>query len=388
MPVKELQSELLQVALDDGDSSHVRAGAVSALKHCGDAGVPALIRPLPAGQAGPDPQDDIKGNALDLLWPGHMTSVELFPSLTPTADNYFGAYALFQMALPETLKTADLIPALAWATQLIAQSGHMGGFRAESLADAIMFKTWPVFDNPELTRPFLEHIAVRLRHHGDRCRGTDHDAQKAFLNTLRDDSERRRKFLLALCAGALSKIEVYAYRRVGLLLDSDLEWLLSIGPGGSDPAPGLNVETLCNLIECALVIDNVAARGVCSHRGRDLEKMGARDRRASESTVIDKSREIAAILTAALNRAPAESVAAVRTIMNAKECARPTPRRSRDRLSSSFAIWTAAGTTPCSRTLSLTSCATPPTRRPNTPRSSKPCLRRVSSRPLIMPAAC
>jgi hypothetical protein len=33
--------------------------------------------------------------------------------LTPTADNYFGAYALFQMALPDTLKTADLLPATA-----------------------------------------------------------------------------------------------------------------------------------------------------------------------------------------------------------------------------------------------------------------------------------
>ena len=50
-----------------------------------------------------------------------------------------------------------------------------------------MFKAWQAFDNPELTRPFLEHIAARLRHHGDLCRGTDHDAQKAFMNALRDE---------------------------------------------------------------------------------------------------------------------------------------------------------------------------------------------------------
>ena len=42
----ELQPELLQVALDEGDNPYVRAGAVSALKHCGDASVPPLIRPL------------------------------------------------------------------------------------------------------------------------------------------------------------------------------------------------------------------------------------------------------------------------------------------------------------------------------------------------------
>ena len=256
--LKELQPELLQVALDEGDNPYVRAGAVSALKHCGDASVPALIRPLAAGQAGLDPNDDIKGNALDLLWPGHMTAVELFPLLTPTAELYFGAYALFQLALPDRLKTADLLPALAWATQLIAQSGSMGGFRGKSLADAIMFKAWQEFDNPELTSPFLEHIAVRLRHYGDLCRGTDHDAQKAFINSLRDNVQKRHRFLLALCTGAVSEIEAYNYRRAGLLFDSDLEWLLSIAPGGSNAAPGLNADTLCNLIERAFVIENVA----------------------------------------------------------------------------------------------------------------------------------
>ena len=74
----ELQQELLRVALDEGDTPQVRAGAVSALKHCGDASVPALIRPLASGQGGPDPNDDIKGNALDLLWPDHITAAELF----------------------------------------------------------------------------------------------------------------------------------------------------------------------------------------------------------------------------------------------------------------------------------------------------------------------
>jgi hypothetical protein len=59
----------------------------------------------------------------------------------------------------------------------------MGGFRAKSLADAIMFKVWQAFENPELTQPFLDHIAVRLRHHGDLCRGSDHDAQTTFLST-------------------------------------------------------------------------------------------------------------------------------------------------------------------------------------------------------------
>jgi hypothetical protein len=84
--VTELQPDLLEVALDATDHPAVRAGAVSALKHCGDASVPALVRPLAAGDGGPDPQCDIKGKALDLLWPDHLAAADLFPLLTPSAD--------------------------------------------------------------------------------------------------------------------------------------------------------------------------------------------------------------------------------------------------------------------------------------------------------------
>jgi hypothetical protein len=121
-----------------------------------------------------------------------------------------------------------------------------------------MFKAWQMFENSELMRPFLEHIALRLRHHGDLCRGTDHEAQEAFMSELRADVARRQKFLLAVCADALEPIEVYSYRRVGLLVETDLEWLLSIAPGGSNPAPGLNVETLYNFIERTFVVENTA----------------------------------------------------------------------------------------------------------------------------------
>jgi hypothetical protein len=256
--LKELQPELLQVALDPADDPHVRAGAVSALKYCGDANVPLLIRPLAGGNGGADPDNDIKGNALDLLWPKHLTAADLFPLMTPSDDNYFGSYALFETTLPHKLKTADLLPALAWATQLIAQSGHLGDIRRRTLADAIMFKAWQAFDIPELTQPFLEHIAVRVRQHGELYRGSDHDAQKSFTEGLRNDTARRRKFLLALCANALTRIETVSYRHVGLLTGGDLEWLLSIAPGGPEPAPGLNIETLFNLIESAFVADDVA----------------------------------------------------------------------------------------------------------------------------------
>src|SRR5690349_12058255 len=92
-----------------------------------------------------------------------MTAAELFPLLTPSNEHYFGAYAFFEMTLPDTLKMADLVPALEWANQLIARAGPHGDYRDMTLADAIMFRAWKVFEDPELTRPFVDHVTLRLR---------------------------------------------------------------------------------------------------------------------------------------------------------------------------------------------------------------------------------
>jgi hypothetical protein len=254
----ELQPQLLQVALNESDHSAVRASAVSALKYCGDAVVPSLIRPLAAGEGGPDPNDDIKGHALELLWPGHMTASELFVLLTPSVDFYFGAYAHFKRTLTEMLSVADLLPALEWAGDMIARTGPTDdNFQDMTLADAIMFKTWEVFEETGLIQPLIENIGLRLRQHGELCRGSDPEAQRTFMSRLRSDVDRRRRFLVAVCAGAHDQLEAYSYERAALLVEADLEWLLDISPGGSHPVDGLNVDTLYNFIERVFVCEKV-----------------------------------------------------------------------------------------------------------------------------------
>jgi hypothetical protein len=89
-----------------------RARAVSALNRCGDVSVPAKMLPLAKAECGSDPRDDIKGQALDILWPNYISATELFALLTHPNEGYYGAYANFLSALPETLTDADLLPAL------------------------------------------------------------------------------------------------------------------------------------------------------------------------------------------------------------------------------------------------------------------------------------
>src|SRR6266404_4534364 len=268
--LSELQPELLRVVLDETNHPQVRNGAISALKTCGDADVPAQILPFAEGKAkAQDPNDEIKGAALELLWPDHITAHRLFQLLTPTADMFFGAYAHFQIALPESLKDEDLLPALRWATNAVAGNGRSGSAHARRLADAIMFKVWPVFERADLTDPFVDNIAARLRNHGPLFHGLDHKEQQTFLETLRSDHARRRTFLTALCKRALPPVEADNFHRAEFVAAADLEWLLSLAPKDQKDAQDIEAETLFSLVDRALdnqKVDHVEALAAAMDR--------------------------------------------------------------------------------------------------------------------------
>lgn len=254
----DLRSELLRIALDATDHPQVRSGAIAALRSCCDADVVRQILPFADGTAKSlDSNDEIKGTALQLLWPDHITAAQLFPSLTPTLDNFFGAYAHFLMVLPETLKEEDLLPALQWATGAVTRGDRSGNGRARSLADAIMFKVWPIFDIKGLTDALVDHIVARLRNHGPLFLGLDQKAQSAFVSSVTNDTDRRRKFLAALCKRSLSPIDAFIFKRALFVRNVDLEWLLSIAPGGNHEAEDVDRETLFNLIDCTFDDDNI-----------------------------------------------------------------------------------------------------------------------------------
>jgi hypothetical protein len=246
--LKELRPELLTASLDETEEPMVRAAAIAALRRCGDASVPAQILALLQGGIRPDPHTEIRGYALDLLWPDHVTAAELFSLLAPSDEHYVGSYAHFLFQLPDTLETQDLAPALAWATGYIARSNHMGEFREKTLADAIIFRAWEAFEDPGLTDPFLASIAARLHQNGELCRGTDFKAKEAFIERLRDDQSRRRQFILQVCRYPLDRVAAYPYRRAGIVTDDDFGWLLGVSPGGALPVAGLNEECLCSFI--------------------------------------------------------------------------------------------------------------------------------------------
>ena len=63
-----------------------------------------------------DPDDELRGIALSVLWPGHMAADILAASLpTPQRDDMVGAYYMFRRRLPGLLSDDDVPYLLSWA---------------------------------------------------------------------------------------------------------------------------------------------------------------------------------------------------------------------------------------------------------------------------------
>ncbi len=254
----EMQPVFLKFAFDQSEDPIVRAAAISALRRCGDISVPQRILSLLQGGIGYDPDTEIRGYALDLLWPSHITAAELFLLLTRSNEHYVGSYAHFLFNLPDSLRTQDLVPAIAWATAYIAGADHMNEFREKTLADAIMFKAWEVFEDPDLTDIFLTHIVTKLNQHVGLCCGTNIRANEAFQKRLSMDTSHRRCFLTCLFRRQVSRLDAFSYLQVGLIKNDDFDWLLDISPAGASPIHGLNEESLSNFIRLLFNIENNA----------------------------------------------------------------------------------------------------------------------------------
>ncbi|MGJ4950245.1 NACHT domain-containing protein [Bradyrhizobium sp. HKCCYLS20291] len=253
--VTELQPELLQVALDPTADPELRTRAVSSLQTCGDQTVPAQILVLAKGELGSDPNDGIRGHALEILWPKHLCASELFAMLAQPNEGYVGAYVMFLThTLPESLAIQDLPVALRWATSFVASSGYMGDFHRKSLADSILFRGWANLENSEIVEPLLDYVFACLQQSGALLRGTGHRAQEQFREALNADVVRRRRFIRAAVKRGIERMQVFYLVRAGFIRRDDFFWLL----GQHQADMPLDEATLCNMVEMTFDRDDPA----------------------------------------------------------------------------------------------------------------------------------
>jgi len=223
--LREVQKEIADIALAPKEAHYLRVNAAYAISEMGDGTVRALLKPLALGEAGPDPDDELKGCALRALWPGHMTSGELFASLTTSGAEHGAYWTFLCLDLPRQIKLADLPAALEWVAR---QSGRFHlPFTAGQLMDAIMWLAWQHIEEPTVAEGFAAAVLSQAAQHEHNVIGGENEDR--FRNELHQNGDRRHCLLAAivpLLATRAAQPHVSPFGVQGFAFAKDVPWLL------------------------------------------------------------------------------------------------------------------------------------------------------------------
>lgn len=220
--VLDLQDSLAQVALDAEDHMTVRVNAAYAVVHIGDSATRGKLRPVALAEAGDDPDDELKGVGLRAVWPGHLSSEELFEVLTPPKrPSLLGSYKMSINHLASNFDGIDLTVGLNWLAQDSERFDSLSPFR--SVRNEILRRALQNIETPAIADA-LANIMVdnvlRLRGDGE------------YLATVDNvDDEKRHKLLESVIPRLAHRDKqtpwyglIYGEGR--LIVPADVPWLL------------------------------------------------------------------------------------------------------------------------------------------------------------------
>ncbi|ELS02449.1 hypothetical protein Xen7305DRAFT_00021630 [Xenococcus sp. PCC 7305] len=225
--VKELQDDLVDLALDTTQQIDLRSIAASMIASIGDSETRLKLKPLAVKELLEDEEDSLKGNALRAVWSEHLSAKELFsvfrlelkdssirllalllvqddrycaiilflliakPILTPRKkSNLHGSYSGFlDYELLPKLQVEDIPIALNW---LEIQGVRCFGHPFENLGDNLLLKAWECFDDPEIVKGFAKVALVQWREYQDVITLYKNSQGELDFSFSRDDDKRRK----------------------------------------------------------------------------------------------------------------------------------------------------------------------------------------------------
>lgn len=189
--VKELQDDLVNLALDRTQQIHLRSIAANTIVSIGNSNTKLKLKPLAVKELPEDEEDSLKGNALRAVCSEHLTAQELFSILTPLKkSNLIGSYSVFiDYELLLKLENQDMTIALDW----IEKKGlRCFGHPFEHLADGILLKAWKNFDRPEIVKYFAKVALIQLREYQNITTFLDDTEQELIFDSATNDDKRRK----------------------------------------------------------------------------------------------------------------------------------------------------------------------------------------------------
>lgn len=222
--IRELQNDLADIALDQSEPPSTRASAASAVSEVGDSQTRARLKPLALGEAGEDPESELKGYGLMCVWPEHMTAVELFNTLTE-APNLYGSYKSFlSRRLIPWLKTEDLPTALDWVRDVTKDKGAFD-FDRKAVSAQILLKAWDSLDDERVLDSFVQVVIEKIRRYDELLE--DYDAKDTLL-AMRQDTRKRRSLLLKIFPLLSERADWFGLGHSSVLRlgNEDVSWLV------------------------------------------------------------------------------------------------------------------------------------------------------------------
>jgi hypothetical protein len=161
--LEPLESDLVDLALDSDADLQVRGAALGALRRF--AGPPArrALRPLGLEPQPEDDDDEVKGAALRVLWPGAVSASELFDALDrPKRRDLYGLYKDFILnGISKDLGPRDLPVALRWAAGVPVE--HHPIEPMSTLRERLLVAAWPLLEEGSpVLEPYIDVVTALL----------------------------------------------------------------------------------------------------------------------------------------------------------------------------------------------------------------------------------
>lgn len=222
----ELVPTLTEIALGVGEPA-LRVACVQAVAALG---APAALRPL-VEPSTEDPEDEVRGAALRVLWPEHVSAAELFGALQrPCRENFFGQYELFLRTahIAAYLDRDEVVLGLRWAIGFPTAGWSPALESLAAVVSEVIGAGWALCQ-PKPDDPVTAALA-------DVVVAWAEAAARAGLPSW-DDAPRRRALLVAVIRNmepARLDALKFTMAEVGLFAPEDAEWALARYEAGGE----------------------------------------------------------------------------------------------------------------------------------------------------------
>lgn len=220
--LQALQSELLIIALATEENEHIREQAVHAVLIIGDKAAKQSLKPLALGEVDNDANDQMKGYALEALWPEYISAEELFMCLTPPKNNNFiGSYHFFLTEnIAPFLNPDNISNALSWVENVYSEWRRR--YVRKKLVSKISGKAWELLEAPGVADAFAKLVLVLINKH-----------EYELLHELKtEDCESKKRTItnamLSQVNSTDKNCEGYYFSQTSFVNTGDVPWLIEL----------------------------------------------------------------------------------------------------------------------------------------------------------------